>query len=77
MSSDELEPTGASGSGGESWNEPDDASPDLTGMNMFTEEIQNVDASDWDVDSNSLWGDEGTDIVADIGGGPFDIDFPG
>ena len=73
MSSDEFGRTGEPGLGDEPWDEPGD----LSGMNMFTQEIENVDASDWKVDSDSLWGDEEFDVGADAGDGLFDTDFPG
>jgi hypothetical protein len=75
MSSDDLGATGDSGSSEEPWAESDDAFTDLSGMDMFTQEIENVDASDWDVDSESLWGDETADTGADIGDVPPDGDF--
>ena len=31
---------------------------DLSLDNLFTEELTNVDASEWDVDTATLWGDE-------------------
>ena len=49
---------------------------DLTGMNMFTDEIDNIDASDWDVDSDSLWGSDDGTAAIDPGDGLFDTDFP-
>lgn len=57
---------------------PDDDAPDIdiSGANMFTEEIENVDASDWDVDSDLLWGNDGAEATIDIGDGVFDTDFP-
>jgi hypothetical protein len=73
MSSDEISRTGEAGPDAESWDEPGD----LSGMNMFTQEIENVDASDWNVDSDSLWGGEEPDTGVDIGDGLFDTDFPG
>jgi len=44
--------------------------------NVFTEEIENVSASDWDVDADVLWGD-GPDLY-DLGGEPdaTEFDFP-
>lgn len=81
MSSDEFGRPGDAGLAaeppGELWDEPDDAFADLSGMKMFTQEIENVEASDWDVDSDSLWGEEGVSTVADVGDGAFDSDFPG
>lgn len=81
MSSDEFGRPGDAGltdePPGQLWDEPDDAFADLTGMNMFTREIENVEASDWDVDSDSLWGEEDAGLGADIGDGTFDSDLPG
>lgn len=31
---------------------------DVSGASMFTEELANVDASEWDVETESLWGEE-------------------
>lgn len=72
MSSDEFSRT-EPGIDGALWDEPDD----LSEMNMFTQEIENVDASDWDVDSESLWGGEEPDTGVGSGDGLFDSDFPG
>ncbi|MGP6170837.1 hypothetical protein ACTU6U_01515 [Microbacterium sp. A196] len=77
MFHDEPDPIDETGSDGAAWNNSDAAFSDPTGMKMFAEEIDNVDVSDWDVDSDSLWGDEGTNPIADIGDGTFDIDFLG
>jgi hypothetical protein len=43
-------------------------------MNTFTEEIENVSASDWDLDADALWGgvDEPTHFGPDPGSA-FDI----
>ncbi|WP_396657594.1 hypothetical protein [Microbacterium sp.] len=40
------------------------------GADMFSSEIANVDASDWDVDTDLIWGDDG-DPADD--GGAFDL----
>lgn len=73
MSSDQFNRTGDAGVDEELWDEH----ADLSGMSMFTQEIENVEASDWDVDSDSLWGGEGPDLGVDIGDGLFDTDIPG
>ncbi|WP_448711048.1 hypothetical protein [Microbacterium profundi] len=73
MSSDEFSRTGEPGVDAALWDEPED----LSEMKMFTQEIENVDASDWDVDSESLWGGEEPDLGVDVGDGLFDSDFPG
>ena len=49
---------------------------DISGANMFTEEIENIDASDWDVDSDLLWAGDGAETTIEIGDGVFDTDFP-
>ncbi len=81
MFSDEFGPTGDAGfadeQSDEPWDESDDALADLTGMNMFVREIENVETSDWDVDSDSLWGEEGVITAVDIGDGAIDSDLPG
>jgi hypothetical protein len=41
--------------------------------NLFTEEIENVNASDWDVDTALIWGDDGGHAAVDDGGA---VDFP-
>ena len=44
----------------------DDPFADPAGANLFTAEIENVNASDWDdVDTDLIWGDDG----GDVGGG--------
>lgn len=62
---------------------PDDDGPgadftgaDIFGANMFTEEIEGIDASDWDVDSDLLWAGDGAEATIEIGDGVFDTDFP-
>ncbi|MBF0671092.1 MAG: hypothetical protein IR160_00730 [Salinibacterium sp.] len=48
-----------SGDGTEWVLEPlDDQEPDVSGANLFSEELANIDASEWDVDAAALWGDE-------------------
>lgn len=68
MSSDALGPFDTPSDGDETY--------DISGANMFTEEIENINASDWDVDSDLLWGDDGAEATVDIGDGVFDTDFP-
>lgn len=41
--------------------------------NLFSAELENVNASDWDVDASRIWGDDGTQ--GDSSGG-IGIDFP-
>jgi hypothetical protein len=52
----------------------DPTAGDPTVGNMFTAEIENVNASDWDVDTALIWGDEGGDAIVD--GGSAGFDFP-
>ena len=37
---------------------PADQDFDVSGVNLFTAELTNVDASEWDVDTAVLWGEE-------------------
>lgn len=56
--------------------EPEDpALMDSAWTNLFSAEIENVDASDWDVDAALIWGDDGNDSVVDEGG-TSGLDFP-
>jgi len=41
--------------------------------NLFTDEIENVNASDWDVDTALIWGDDGEPAALDDSGA---VDFP-
>ena len=50
------------------WDDDAEAGTDLA-PNLFSDEIESLDASDWDVDSTLIWGDQGD--AADPGG--FDI----
>ena len=47
------------------WDDDAEAGADLA-PNLFSDEIENLDASDWDVDSALIWGDQGD--AADAGG---------
>jgi hypothetical protein len=52
----------------------DDSFADAAGANLFTAEIENVNAADWDeVDTALLWGDDGGDVG---GGDPSALDLP-
>ncbi len=52
----------------------DDSVTDPAGANLFTAEIENVNAADWDeVDTALIWGDDGGDVG---GGDAFGIDLP-
>ncbi|WP_157002779.1 hypothetical protein [Agromyces laixinhei] len=67
-------------SGDSAWeSDPADVFSDPTAVNLFTAEIEHVDASDWDVDTALIWGDEVDDVV-DSGGigvdGSMGLDFP-
>jgi hypothetical protein len=58
-------------SDGAGWpgDDPPDHDFDLARENLFTEELTNVDASEWDVDTADLWGAEIGDAV--LGAAPF------
>jgi hypothetical protein len=45
-----------------------DAFADPAGANFFSAEIENVNATDWDVDADSIWGDDGVSDAVDDGG---------
>ena len=48
---------------------------DPASANLFSAEIENVNASDWDVDAARIWGDDaGSDAVDD--GGDAGLDLP-
>ena len=52
----------------------DDSVTDPAGANLFTAEIENVNASDWDdLDTDLIWGDDGGDIA---GGDALGLDLP-
>jgi hypothetical protein len=55
--------------------DPPDAYSDPTAANLFTAEIEHVDASDWDVDTALIWGDEIDDGGAGLDGS-MGLDFP-
>lgn len=44
--------------------------------NLFSAEIEDLDASDWNVDNAQIWGDETGDGGIDDGGGLVGADFP-
>lgn len=48
-----------------------DGAVDPFGDDIFTREIVNISESDWDLDTNELWGDavDTTDPGADVSGG--------
>jgi hypothetical protein len=50
--------------------------PDISGANLFTDEIENVDVSDWDIDASLIWGDDGEHPVVEDGGDAIGLDFP-
>ena len=72
MASDEV--------GGGPWEaDPADAAFDPAPANLFTEEIEHLDASDWDVDTALIWGDDvdGLDFDGGMGSsGSAGDDFP-
>ena len=47
-----------------------------TSANFFSAEIEDVDASHWDVDTEQIWGDETDHGGIDDGGGLMATDFP-
>lgn len=51
----------------------DDSSFDGFGPDIFTREIENVSASDWDVDTDLLWGEP--DVPDSPGADAIDTDF--
>lgn len=53
----------------------DTVASDFAGADFF-HEIENVSASDWDVDSDALWGAIGGDHVIEIGDDAIDPDIP-
>lgn len=42
---------------------------------MFSDEIEDIDASDWDVDASRIWGDD-EDATGIDDGGVLGLDFP-
>ena len=70
---DSAEPSDAFGA--DPWGD-DLADPfaDPTVGNLFSAEIENVSASDWDIDAARIWGD-GDDQAVEDGGG-IGLDFP-
>jgi len=56
------------------WSVLTDPATDPTGANLFSSEIENVNASDWDIDTALIWGDESDDAPAGDSG--MDLDFP-
>ena len=51
-----------------------EALADPAGTNLFSAEIENVNASDWEIDTELIWGDDGQAGVDD--GGSIGLDFP-
>ena len=41
---------------------------DPASANLFSAEIENVNASDWDVDTGRIWGDDGERATVEDGG---------
>lgn len=60
---------------GASWptGPPADHDFDVSGANLFTEELANVDATEWDVDTAALWGDAVDET--DLGAAPLGPDL--
>ena len=44
--------------------------------NLFSAEIENVNASDWDIDTASIWGDEAGDTDIEGDGEALGLDLP-
>jgi len=56
------------------WSPAEEAVEDDPFANAFTEELENVAASDWDVDADALWGDDATfDVGMDPGAAAYDF----
>jgi len=52
---------------------PADQDCDVSGANLFTDELTNVDASEWDVETADLWGDEIDEVAS--GAAPLGLDL--
>ena len=64
-------------SGADPWgDDPGDPFADPGSANLFSAEIENVNASDWDIDTASIWGDEIGDTDIDGGGEALGLDLP-
>ena len=70
-------PTTDDAFGADPWGD-DSADPfaDPASANLFSAEIENVNASDWDIDTASIWGDEAGDADIDGGGEALGLDLP-
>lgn len=44
--------------GDDAWEDDSEVDEDLT-ANLFSDEIEGLDASDWDVDTTQIWGEDG------------------
>ena len=49
---------------------------DPAATNLFSAEIENVNASDWDVDTDLMWGDDAGSATIDDGGETLGLDLP-
>ena len=67
-------PTADDASGANLWGDDADPFADPASVNLFSAEIENVNASDWDLDSSQIWGDDGGDAVD--GGDILGVDLP-
>lgn len=74
VSGDPAQPVDDGFEGGDWEPAPADLFADPSTANLFTAEIEHVDASVWDVDSALIWGDEGDDVLDD--GGSTGLDLP-
>jgi hypothetical protein len=71
------EPTDPAGHAFDSLWGSDFADADPLAANLFSAEIENVNASDWNLDSDLIWGGgDGDHAVDDGGGGSIGLDFP-
>ncbi|KRA25730.1 hypothetical protein ASD65_15840 [Microbacterium sp. Root61] len=57
------------------WGADIDVFSDPAETGMFSDEIENIDASDWDADASGIWGDDGDGAGLDDGGA-IGLDFP-
>jgi hypothetical protein len=73
---DAIEPTTEPSAGSGVWDAEFTDLTDPPAGNLFTAEIENVNASDWDVDATLIWGDDDGSGLADDTGGGIAFDFP-
>ena len=62
--------------GADSWDDDlTDSYADPGSANLFSAEIENVNASDWDVDTALIWGADGGEAATDGGGDTLGLDL--